>query len=218
LSTTIPQKDSIVWHSNPPRTGGIAIQSGSVLSCFVGQPKMNMVQVIDDGKGHVEMSWNFGQLQAFTGVTTTVIQAQRASTDQFTFHLSHGDTVTAVAAAAGTTFHQPGPSTGSAAIELGPHAPTDPVSANAKGHPLDIVQHHRTGGTAVQTGSLLTVTVNRPKTNIVQITNCVAGAHAGTVEVDWNGGMVHSFTGVATIVVDTHNARKDQVTLTDSTS
>jgi hypothetical protein len=213
LSTTIPQKDSIVWHPNPPRTGGIAVQTGSVLSCFVGQPKLNMVQVTDDGKGHVAMSWNFGQLQAFTGVTTTVIQAQRASTNQFTFHLSHGDTVTAVAAAAGTTFHQTGPAARSSAIELGPDGPTDSVSANAGSHSLHNVRVARTGDTAVQNGSLLTVIVNRPKTNVVQITNGVAGS--GDVQVEWNGGMVHSFTGVATIVVDTKNARKDQVTLTD---
>jgi hypothetical protein len=122
--------------------------------------------------------------------------------------------VTAVATGAGATFHQGGPSAGSAAIELGPHGPTDSAGTHAEGHPLDLVQHHRTGGTAVQTGSLLTVTVNRSKTNVVQITN----EGAGNVQVEWNGGPVHSFAGVDTIVVDTRNARKDQVTLTDRVS
>ena len=28
LSTTIPQSDVIVWHPNPPRRDGLAIQSG----------------------------------------------------------------------------------------------------------------------------------------------------------------------------------------------
>jgi hypothetical protein len=218
LSATIPQRDGIVWHPNPPRTGGIAIQSGSVLSCFVGQPTMNAVQVTDDGRGHVKMSWNFGQPQEFAGVTKTVIQAQRARTDQFTFHLSHGDTVTAVAEEARSTFHQPGPSTGSAAIELGHDELTDSGIASAGSRPMDLADLSRIGGHFVQSGSLLTIIVNRPVTNIVKITNCVAGAHAGTVDVEWNGRMEHSFNGVATIVVDTHNARKDQVTLTDSTS
>ena len=36
LTTTIPRADAIVWDPNPPRTGGVAIQSGSVLNCFVG--------------------------------------------------------------------------------------------------------------------------------------------------------------------------------------
>jgi hypothetical protein len=227
----------------PPRaplTGGIAIQSGSLLICAVGQPKGNTVQDSYDVTKHfVEMSWNFGSPQAFTGVTTTIIQAQRARTDQFTFNLTHGDTVTAVAAAAGTTFDQPGPSTGSPAIELSPHRPADSVSAKAAGHPLTHLHNEHGGltvetdseltvaahgakavteakvkiehgGLAVQTGSELTVTVNRPTTNVVDF------KVDKVVEVEWNGGLVHTFTGVATIVVNTRNARKDQVTLTNT--
>jgi hypothetical protein len=267
LSTTIPHSDVTVGHSHPPHTGGIAlrsglaitdmkigpprapltggiaIQSGSVLNCLVGQPKGNTVQVTDDVTKHfVEMSWNFGQPQTFTGVTTTIIQAQRARTDQFTFNLTHGDTVTAVAAAAATTFQQPGPSTGSTGIELSPHRVADSVSAQAAGHPLahrhneqggltvetdsglTVAAHGAKavteakvkiehGGFAVQTGSELTVTVNRPTTNVVAID--YSKQDAG-VQVEWNGGLVHTFTGVATIVVNTRNARKDQVTLTDT--
>jgi hypothetical protein len=212
LSTTIPQRDSITWFPNPPRTGGIALQSGSVLSCLVGRPKGNVVQVTDDGKGDVQMSWNFGQPHAFTGVAMEIIQAERARTDQFTFTLSHGDTVTAAVAAAGSTFHQAGPSTASTGIELGPHRPADSVSANGGSHPLAIALRARTSGSAVQSGSLLTVTVNRPRTNIVQITE----VGAGNVAVAWNGGAAHSFTGVTTIIVNARHARKDQVTLTHS--
>jgi hypothetical protein len=266
LSGTIPRSDVIVLRRNPsqagglaiqsglaitdlkisppsvPRTGGLAIQSGSVLSCFVGNPKGNTVHVTDITKGTVEMSWNFGQPQSFTGVATTVIHAERARTNQFTFNLTHGDTVTAVAAAAGSTFDQPVPSTASTAIELSPHGPADTVRAKA-GHPL--AHHHNepggltiqtdkeltlaangaqaagcngkhfvpfvNDGRAVQTGSELTVTVNRPTTNVVEITD----KDKLGVLVEWNGGMVHSFTGVATIVVNTRNARKDQVTLED---
>jgi hypothetical protein len=211
LSAATPQGDSIVWYHNPPRTGGIAIQSGSVLSCFVGEPRENQVKVVDNGKGNVSMSWNFGHPQVFKGVTTTIVQAQRAGTDQFSFGI--GDTVTALGADAGSTFHQPGPSAGSTAVELGSGVPMDAATPGGSGHPLDTVLHRRTGGIAIQSGSLLTVTVDRPRTNVVQITN----EGAGNVQVEWNGGPVHSFSGVANIIVDAKNARKDQVTLTDAT-
>jgi hypothetical protein len=56
--------------------------------------------------------------------------------------------------------------------------------------------------------------VNRPKSNVVQIVN----EGAGNVQVEWNGGMVHSFKGVATIVVNASNATKDDIILTDSSS
>jgi hypothetical protein len=209
LSAPGSQAGSIVWFHNPPRTGGIAIQSGSVLNCVAGQPRENVVQVVDNGKGNVSMSWNFGHPQTFKGVTTTIIQAQRAATDQFLFQLN--DTVTAVVAGAGSAFQQPGPSTGSAAAAPGSIGSDDAATPGGTGHPLDIVLHHRTGGIAVQSGSLLTVTVDRPRTNVVQITN----EGAGNVQVEWNGGPVHTFSGVAEIVVNARNARKDQVTLTD---
>jgi hypothetical protein len=271
LSTTIPHSDVVVGHPNPPHmggfaiqrdleimdmkeisprvptTGGLAIQSGSILHCFVGQPKGNTVQTSWDITKHfVEMSWNFGQPQAFSGVTTTIIDATRARTNQFTFNLTHGDTVTAVAAAAGSTFQQPGPSAGSPAIELSPHRPADPVSAQAAAHPLSHLHAEHRGltvetdtaltvaaanrpedakvkiaGLAVQTGSELTVTVNRPTTNVVELKYTPPQAGTGSaigsaVQVEWNGGTVDSFAGVATIVVNTRNARKDQVTFTDT--
>jgi hypothetical protein len=263
LSTTIPQSDVIVGHLHrprssglaipetymkigsflpAPRSGGLAIQNGSVLICAVGQPKGNTVQVTDDVTKHfVEMSWNFGRPQAFTGVTTTIIQAQRARTNQFTFNLTHGDTVTAAAVAAGTTFDQPSPSAGSTGIELSRHRPADSVGAQATGHPLAHLHNEHGGltvetdkeltvaasgakavneakvkiehgGFAVQTGSELTVTANRPTTNVVAITS----KQEPGVQVAVNGGRVQSFTGVATIVVNTRNARNDQVTLTDT--
>ena len=58
-----------------------------------------------------------------------------------------------------------------------------------------------------------TVTVDKRTTNTVGISNIGGGA----VEVEWNGGADHSFTGVATIVVDTRNARTDVVALDDVT-
>src|SRR5262249_56211481 len=63
-------------------------------------------------------------------------------------------------------------------------------------------------GRAVQTGSELTVTVNRPTTNIVQIGSATAGAGAGKIRVEWNGGMVHTFLGGETLVVHTPHPPK----------
>jgi hypothetical protein len=214
LSTTFLPKDTIVWYANPPRKGGIAIQSGSVLSCVVGQPRTNSVQIADDGRGDVRMSWNFGRPQAFTGVTTTIIQAQRARSDQFTFVLTHGDTVTAVAASARFAFQHSGPSTRSGGIELGVDRPSLSASDRALGHDLTGL-HFVHGGTAVQNGTELTVIARRPGMNIVRIASCLGGSPH--VEVAWNGGTARNFTGVSTIVVDTHNARKDQVSLRDMT-
>jgi hypothetical protein len=80
------------------------------------------------------------------------------------------------------------------------------------GRPRAIIHHARTSGLAVQTGSLLAVTGDSPGTNVVQIDNEGGGA----VQVEWNSGAVHPFTGITNIVVDTRNARKDQVTLDDA--
>jgi hypothetical protein len=55
--------------------------------------------------------------------------------------------------------------------------------------------------------------MDRRTTNTVEISN--SGGCA--VAVEWNGGPVHSFTGIVTIVVDTENARKNLVALDDVT-
>lgn len=204
LSLPAPRAEHIVWHPNPPRTGGIASQNGGVLSCFVGQPRTNLVQVSDDGKGNVEMSWNSGPTHSFAGVSTVVIQAERAKTDQFVFKRGSGnDTVSARVASAGSTFANAGPSTGSTAVSLAAHGEA--------GHARGRVHPRSFGGHAVQTGTTLTITVNRPTTNVVQLTD----EGAGKVEVEWNGGPEQSYSGVSTIVVNTHNARRDQITFID---
>jgi hypothetical protein len=177
-----------------PRTGGVSAQMGTLLAIGVGQSTTNTAQVTDDHAGDVQAEWNGGPAHSLTGVTTTVVQAERARTDRITFTLTS-------------------PRTGPAALAVGSLVMTDAPTRAGGGPPRDAVQHHRTSGIAVQTGSLLTVTVDRPGTNIVQITNEGGGA----VQVEWNGGPVHSFMGVANVVVDTRNARKDQVTLTDAT-
>jgi hypothetical protein len=173
-----------------PRTGGIFVQNGTVLDIGVGQPTTNTVQVTDDHAGHVQAEWNGGPVHSLTGVATIVVQAEWARHNQITFNL-----------------------TGPTALAVVSHTPTAAAPAHEEGSPVRI-KSGRTSGTAVQSGSVLTVTVNRPASNVVQLTN----NGAGNVQAEWNGGTVHSFTGVATLFVDTQNAKKDEVILTDSSS
>jgi hypothetical protein len=178
-----------------PRTGGVFVQTGSELGIGVGQPTTNTVQVTDDHAGNVQAQWNGGPNHSLTGVTTIFIEAKRARNDQITFNLT-------------------APRTSATADAVGSHVATGAVPASEEGHPQKVTLPGRTSGTAVQSGSVLTVMVNRSKSNVVQITN----AGKGAVTVEWNGGMVHSFTGVATIVVNASNATKDNIILTDSSS
>ncbi len=150
-------------------------------------------RLTDLGNGDFQAEWNGGPVRPFMAVKSIVIEAERARSNQITFNL-------------------PGPRTSGTAVAVGSQVSTEAVSASEGGHPLN-VHIRRTSGTAVQSGSMLAVTVNKPTTNIVEISNNGAGA----VEVEWNGGAVHSFSGIATIVVDTRNARNDLVALDDVT-
>jgi hypothetical protein len=161
-----------------------------MLAIGVGQSTTNTVQLTDDGKGDIQAEWNGGSVHSFTTVASTVIQAERARTDQITFNLTS-------------------PRTSPAAIAVGSLAIADAATSHG-GDDAPQTRVARTSGSAIQSGSLLTVT--GPKTNIAQITN----EDGGAVQVEWNGGPVHPFSGVAEVVVDTRNARKDQVTLSDA--
>lgn len=185
---------SLFTHLFPllPRTGGVSVQRGTLLGIGVGQPTANTAQVTDDGKGDIQAAWNGGPVKSFTGLTKTIVQAERARSDQITFNLTNART-------------------SPAAVLVGSVVPVEAATPGRSGHALDIVHLARTSGVAVQSGSLLTVTVDRPKTNVVEITN----EGAGNVQVEWNGAPAHSFGGVETVVVDTTKARKDQVTLND---
>jgi hypothetical protein len=160
------------------------------VSIGVGQSTTNTVQVTDDGQGHIQADWNRGPVHSLTGIQATVIQAQRATSNRITFKLTS-------------------PRTGPTAVAVGLQVRADTDLANEGGHPLIIGK--RTSGIAVQSGSVLTVTVNKPTKNTVAISNIGGSA----VEVEWNGGAIHSFTGVATIVVDTRRGRTDLVALDD---
>jgi hypothetical protein len=156
------------------------MQTGTVLGIGVGQRTTNTVQVTDHGNGAFTVEWNGAPVHSFTGIRAAVIEAQRAKNDRITFNLI-------------------GSGTGGAGVAVGSQISTDSIAASDEGHP-ERIRTARTSGFAVQSGSVLTVTVNRPYRKTVGISNFGGGA----VRVEWNGGAVHSFTGVYTIVVDAH--------------
>lgn len=65
--------------SHLPRTGGISVQSGSVLGIGVGQSTANMVQATDNGSANLQAQWNGGPVRSFTGVSSIVVETGRAS-------------------------------------------------------------------------------------------------------------------------------------------
>lgn len=174
-----------------PRTGGVFAQTGSVLNIGVGQPTTNTVHVTDDGSGGVTAGWNGLPDHVLTGIDSTVIQMRRSHHDQVTINLTS-------------------PRTGPTAVAIGSLVRADAAPSSGDRVPA-ATSVRRTSGFAVQSGSVLTVTVTRSSANSVAISNEGGGA----VLVEWNGGAAHSFTGVETIVVDTHNASNDVVALHD---
>ena len=179
-----------------PRTGGVSEQSGTVLGIGVGQRKTNTVQVTEDGQGGIQAQWNGGPVHSFTGIRSSVIQTERSRSNQITFNLT-------------STRTSP------TALAVGLQVTTDAVLPSEGANPQQLrdLKALRTSGSAVLSGSVLTVIVDKHTTNTVEISNSGGGA----VAVEWNGGSVHSFEGIATIVVDTQNARNDLVALHDVT-
>jgi len=178
-----------------PRTGGATLQSGTALTVGVGQPTTNTAVIQEDGAGNLSAQWNGRPAHSFTSIQTTLVQIGRARRDEVTFHLTN-------------------PRTGGTAFATGQLVATPRVSAETPAQSVHALRLHgpRTGGTAVQSGSVLTITVTAPKINTVAIESW---NHGALVQAEWNGGAVHSFAGVDTIIVDIRNGRKDLVALDD---
>jgi hypothetical protein len=164
---------------------GEAVQTGTVVTVSVNKPTTNTVQVSEGGPGNIQVAWNGGPLHSFTGVGTTIVQAEKARRDQVTFNLDD-------------------PATGSPDLAVHHGARTEAVPAGAMGHPMIPAGK----GVTVQNGTELSVTVGYRKGNTLQVTDEGGGA----VQISWQGGAVHSFTRVATIVVQAEKARNDQIT------
>jgi hypothetical protein len=79
-------------HQTPPRTGGAAFQTGSLLTVDlrnkVGQPGLDTLNIIDDGKGDIQVTWDGGPVHSFTGVNQIVFNSAVTQTEQVTFQLS----------------------------------------------------------------------------------------------------------------------------------
>ncbi len=194
---SFPDGSSFIFRTflHLPRTGGVSEQRGTVLGIGVGQPTTNTVQVTETGQGGIQAQWNGGPVHSFTGIRSSVIQTERSRTNQITFNLTSSRT-------------------SPTALAVGLQVPTAAVlpSVSANSQKVRVPEIRRTSGSAIQSGSVLTVIVDKRTINTVEISN-----GAGAVAVEWNGGAVHSFEGIATIVVDTQNARNDLVALHDVT-
>ena len=79
-------------HQTPPRTGGAAFQTGSVLTVDlrnkVGQPGLDTLSIVDDGKGDIQVSWDGGPVHSFSGVSQVVFNSATTQTEQVSFQLT----------------------------------------------------------------------------------------------------------------------------------
>jgi hypothetical protein len=78
-------------------------------------------------------------------------------------------------------------------------------------NPLEIRAEPRTGGAAFQTGSLLTVDLRNKVGQPGLDTATIVDDGKGDIQVSWDGGPVHSFTGVSQIVLNTARTVTEQV-------
>jgi hypothetical protein len=67
----------------------------------------------------------------------------------------------------------------------------------------------RTGGIFIQNGAALGIGVGQRQGNTVQISDDGAGG----IQADWNGGPLHSFNGISTIIVRAERATNNLITV-----
>jgi hypothetical protein len=67
----------------------------------------------------------------------------------------------------------------------------------------------RTGGIFIQNGAALGIGVGQRHGNTVQISD----DGAGDIQADWNGGPVHSFNGISTVIVRAERATNNLITI-----
>jgi len=73
----------------PPRTGGVAVQSGSVATALiVATPPKSTVAITDDGKGDFQVEWDGGAVHSFTGVKVLGVEVEGPQSDQVTYDLT----------------------------------------------------------------------------------------------------------------------------------
>jgi hypothetical protein len=170
-----------------PRTGGATVQSGTLLTLGVGQRTTNTAHVNFAGAGAGTVEWNGRSPHAFTSTQAILVQAGRARHDRVTFQL---DT--------------------SPSLVVSSHKSTAADSVSTITHPVHDLGAPRTSGTAVQSGTLLTITITGRAINTVEISSVNSGQ---VVQAEWTGGAVRDFAGVSQIVVNIRNGVRDLVAL-----
>jgi hypothetical protein len=172
---------------NLPRTGGVFVQSGTALSIGVGQRTSNTVHVSGLEGGMASVEWNGRAAHSLTGVQEILVQAARSGHDHIKINLG---STTALATASASDM--------TSAVGF----------AQAVSHPIRALRSPRTSPTAVQSGTVLTITDTSRK-----ITELALSNFDQRVQLEWNGSTDPSFTGVSTIIVNITNGRKDFVAL-----
>jgi hypothetical protein len=166
------------------------MQSGTVLTVGVGQRTSNTVQ-ITEGATVATVEWNGRATQSVPAskAQALLVQAAQSGHDHVTINLGAS---TALAAA---SVSGPASSTG---------------QLREASHQVHAFRVLRTSGTAVQTGTMLNVSVTSRKTNDVVISSLNFGQ---TVQAEWGNSGPRTFSGVTTIIVDVRNGVKDLVAL-----
>jgi hypothetical protein len=187
---TFPDGASFVFPTFPllPRTGGTFLQTGTALTIGVGQTRSNNVNITDEGSGAQSVEWNGNPSHQLGGVQSILVQAGRSGHDRITISLG----ASVALASAGSS--------------------TSTSVARADSFPIHAFRA-RTSGRAIQTGSVLNISATSPRINVIAIESWNQGQ---MVQAQWNGGSVHTFTGVQTIIVDVRNSTKDFVGLDEA--
>jgi hypothetical protein len=190
-TVTFPDGSSFVFPTfvHLPRTGGTFLQSGTALTIGVGQRTSNTVNISEQGVGSATVEWNGLASHSVTVVQSILVQAGKSRHDQIT--INTGNPMALATAAA-------------------PDVVPARVFAREVSHPVHAVLARRTGPTAVQTGTVLTVTVTSPKLTALEILSSNFG---GQVQLESSGGAQPVFMGVNTINVDIRNGANDFVAL-----
>ena len=159
-----------------------------VLTLGVGQARSNTA-LITEGGTEATVEWNGRPSRQVAGFQAILVQAAQSKHDRVTFNLG--------AATALATASPSSPTATTGLIREGPH----------QVHAFRIA---RTSGTAVQTGTVLNISVTSRKISDVAISSWNFGQ---TVQAEWNHSGLRTFSGVSTIVVDIRNGTKDLVAL-----
>ncbi len=189
---TFPDGASFVFPTllHLPRTGGALIGSGTpLLTIGVGQRTSNTVNFTDQSDGLDAVEWNGLKPHPVMNVQSILVQAARSRHDRITISL--GSSITYATA-------------------IGPDVTTSIGLAREASHSVIAPSSRRTSGTAIQTGTVLTISVTSPKIRDVSISSRNFGQ---TVQPAWMGSDLPAFTDVSTIIVDIRNGTKDFVAL-----